>query len=732
MAIHSQPVSPRFFASSLPRLLLLLLMLVNFTYFGLYASQRHLAFETGAFDVGVYTQPLWNFIHGRDFAVSIIEDNGPIRWATHVEPILFLIAPIYALWPDPRTLLWLQVAGMSLAALPLYALATRRLHHEWMALVIVLAYFLMPATEAVTLFDFHAVTFASLFFFSAIYFLDRALALQGVSFWLWPEERVSESASRRMVPPPPSTGQPMLKGGGTSSFQSAIFYLLSAIFFLLALSTKEDISLHVFMIGLYLLALRRRRWEGGILLAIGLAWFYITFQVIIPAYRTAGGQSIYAAWFETLGHTPLEIALSPFTKPDQVLALIFRPGSFPALGMITIPLALLPWLGLPLFALAAPALAFSLLSQNPTLRQLETWHYAAPMLPFVMLGAIDGLARINYQLSRVNNQWLMNWPRSRFTPYIFPLLLLTTSLIYHNLRGYSPLSQLPEWPEVIPHHELGRQLAATIPADASVLAQAQLVPYVAHRYKLGIWSGPLITDYDYIWLDLSHPKFPNRFNAHGDLLTGLTIVPEFGFAAAKDGYLLLKKGGPRIPISNDLFTFTQFDRLPAAAQPFDATFGDTIKLVGVKPEVRRLATSETEPQVVLYFDVLQKPTEDYHLFLYLLDGTGQVIGATDYPQPALFWWPTSRWQAGDQRQVRVNTIPWWTGDKSDFAYALGLSHSGDPWNVTARLPVTLGSETNNPPGVQILNNGTLLTLAAFHRFAGLPYPKPLTEVGSRE
>jgi hypothetical protein len=288
------------------------------------------------------------------------------------------------------------------------------------------------------------------------------------------------------------------------------------------------------------------------------------------------------------------------------------------------------------------------------------------------------------------------------------------------------LAQLQEWPVVTAHEALGRELAATIPAEASVLAQAQLVPYVAHRYRLGIWSGPLLTDYDYIWLDLSHPKLPNRFNAHGDLLTGLTIEPEFGLAATKDGYLLLQKGGPRVPISADLFTFSQFDELPASAQPFDAVFGDTLKLVGVKPEIRRLATSETEPQLVLYFEALQKPAEDYHLFLYLLNDTGRLIGATDYPQPAIFWWPTSRWEAGDQRQIRVNTMPWWTGDKTTFAYALGLSRSDDPWDVSARLPVSLADEGANPSGVQILENESLLTVAAFQRFAGLPYPRPLT------
>ena len=152
-------------------------MLTYFTFSGLYASQRHLAFETGVFDTGVYTQPLWNYNHGRGFAVSTIEDNGPLRWATHVEPILFLIAPLYALLPDPRTLYWLQAGVLTLAALPMYALARRRLQSEWVALVIVLAYFLLPATQSVTLFDFHAVTFAPLYY--AAYRIGTALIGEG-------------------------------------------------------------------------------------------------------------------------------------------------------------------------------------------------------------------------------------------------------------------------------------------------------------------------------------------------------------------------------------------------------------------------------------------------------------------------------------------------------------------------------------------------------------------------
>jgi hypothetical protein len=384
--------------------------------------------------------------------------------------------------------------------------------------------------------------------------------------------------------------------------------------------------------------------------------------------------------------------------------------------MITVPLAFLPWIGLPLFALSAPSLAFVLLSQNPTLRQLETWHYAAPMLAFIMLGTIDGLARVSH-FARPYKLFTRNPLR------LFTVILLFTSLTYHFFRGYTPLSQLYEPVEVTAHHQLGHQIAATIPEEASVLAQAQLIPYVAHREQLGIWSGPLLTEYDYIWLDLSHHKLPNRFNAHGDLLIGLIIEHAFGTILEQDGYLLLQNGAAREPMSKELFTFTEFDQIPPQANRQEATFGSEIKLLGVQPEIRRLATSETEPQVVIYLEALTRPEQDYQLFLYQLDADGNIVGATDYPQPAIFWWPTSRWQSGDRRQVRINTIPWWTGDKTYFSYAVGLSRNDDPWDISARLPVTVPPDT--PPEYQPIDSGTLLPIVSFRRLWGLPYIAPM-------
>jgi hypothetical protein len=77
-------------------------------------------------------------------------------------------------------------------------------------------------------------------------------------------------------------------------------------------------------------------------------------------------------------------------------------------------------------------------------------------------------------------------------------------------------------------------------------------------------------------------------------------------------------------------------------------------------------------------------------------------------------------------------MPWWTGDKAIFGYALGISRSSDPWDVAARLPVTLPADGLNPPGSQPLDHSTLLPIAAFRRWFGLPYPQPLTTLPATE
>ena len=171
---------------TLPTAVLLFLVCLYAIVFGVVAARAYPAHETGAFDLGVYDQALWNAAQGRGLSLTLVPHLGPTRFAIHVEPILFLIVPLYRfVTDDPRLLLWLQTVVIALGGLPLYGLARRRLANDWAALAIVAAYLLLPALESVNLFDFHAVGLAPTLMLAALYFLDQALVTTDDARGLW-------------------------------------------------------------------------------------------------------------------------------------------------------------------------------------------------------------------------------------------------------------------------------------------------------------------------------------------------------------------------------------------------------------------------------------------------------------------------------------------------------------------------------------------------------------------
>jgi uncharacterized membrane protein len=695
-----------------PTIVLVILVCLYAVGFGLLAARAYSAHETGALDLGNYDQALWNAAQGRGLRLTLLPQLGPTRFALHVEPILFLIVPLYRfVTDDPRLLLWLQAVVIALGGLPLYGLARRRLSSDWAALAIVAAYYLLPALESVTLFDFHAVGLAPTLLLAALYFLDRALITTGDPRGLWTGPAQS----------PISPGLPARAGNLQSPISSWVW---SGLFFLLALGTKEDISLNVFMIGLYLLALRRR-WRPGLALAVvGLAWFYIAFYIVIPASRPSGAGSAYTGFFAALGSTPLEIALSPIRTPGKVVALLATPDNIRALKMLTLPLAFTPLAGLPLFILTAPTLAITLLSSNPLMHQLETYHYAAPAIPFVILAAVDGIARLSHLPSLISNRntsstdnrySLLPTPYSLLPiPYFLALLVLVSSLLYHYYRGYSPLARPFHWPDVTAHERIGDELAASVPSEVPVVAQAELVPLVSHRPWVQIWQGPFDERADYFLLDVSHPAFVNRDGAQESLLSDIAQDPGVGLIASKDGYLLLQRDAPRLPTRPEFFTFAYINP-PASATPVAATFGDALQLVAFETH-RNYADREAEPLITLYWQVFAPPAEDYFIAIFLLDESGEPAGVTPYQQPLTVWLPTSRWEPGRIVRLLANTFPWWTGDRRRFGYGVGVVRGDQPWEVSTRLPVT-----RDDGGPAPLNGATLLPLVRFERVAGIAY-----------
>ena len=160
------------------RIASLAVWLLILLYIGLFAWQsiaRHQAFATNAYDMGNVNQAFWNTVHGRPLhftnwrgvELDLANDS---RLAMHVEPIYFVLAPIYWLWQQPETILLLQTIILALGALPVFWLARDRLGSHPAGVAFAAVYLLFPGLEAANMWEFHAVALAAPLLLFAFYF----------------------------------------------------------------------------------------------------------------------------------------------------------------------------------------------------------------------------------------------------------------------------------------------------------------------------------------------------------------------------------------------------------------------------------------------------------------------------------------------------------------------------------------------------------------------------------
>ena len=654
------------------RVALFLMVAVYIGFFSAMTLRQHESLRTHVFDLGNVDQAIWNTVHGRPLHFTTQPAVGEHRMGMHVEPLLFLLALLYHVYPDPRGLLVLQTIGLGLAAIPLYALARRRLRSHWLALAFPLAYLMLPALQAVNLFEFHAVAFAPFFLLSAFYYLDRAT---------WPESR------------PLSVRKPDVWA-----------WVLFGVFVLLALSCKEDIALIIVLLGLYIVFVRKRRTIGVLTALTGTAWFYVAVYVVIPHFRPAG--SPFLGFYEELGDNPFSIAWTLVSDPGLAWKYLVTPENGLVLVALGVPLAGLPLFGFPFWLMATPSLAVSFLSSNPLMHRMERYHYAAPMIPVVLAASVFGVHWLSHVLAGRKRSQRRAWV------LVFAVIMVGASLWYHYHRGFTPLARAFSWPEVTAHHRMIGEVVEAIPREAVVSAQANLFPHISQRERAYLWPDP--RPKDYVLLDVSAPSFWNGDAAHENLKRMIQEDDEFGWVLARDGYLVLKKGAEKRELPDEFYTFVR-EKSPRIAYPMTVDFDDAVRFLGFSP----LYDREEEVRFILYFRALRPLEDDYRLALYLVDAEGNVVGGTEHQQPALVWYPTSRWKTNETIRVVANTLNWWTGDLEEYAVALGVSAGDDIWDVGARLRPKVRDSIWLTP---VLGEETLLQLMRFRRGWQLHYP----------
>ncbi len=452
--------------------------------FGTLSALRHIAFNTGRFDLGNMVQAVWSTAHGDVLEVTNLRGEQMSRLGAHFDPILAAFAPLWWLWPDPTMLVVAQSAAIALGAVPVYLLARKHLGSERAGVGFALAYLLYPPTQWLALNEFHAVALAT------------PLLLLG--FWYLDEDRLAAFA----------------------------------IVAVLACLTKEQIPLTVAALGVWYALARGRRRAGALIAAGGVAAAALVIGGVVPHFAPRGS-SPFEGRYEAVGGSPAGIVETFLTDPLHVLGEMFDGHGVPYLLELLLPLAALPLLA-PLAALTAlPELAANLLSSARTQQSIH-FHYTAAAIPGLVVAAVLGAARLRRQ---------RGWTQAIATAVVVVGLGANYALgaipVWRSFPGGEALGAREHL--VSAHDRVAARAVRLIPDDAVVSATNSLGAHLSGRAR--VHSFPFLHDSAWVAADETRPGYADRISAlaTSERLRRLRLDPAWRIVFDEDGITVFRK-----------------------------------------------------------------------------------------------------------------------------------------------------------------------------------------------
>jgi uncharacterized membrane protein len=446
--------------SKIPYYILLFLTLFFIAFYTWFSFLRFKAGLMGIYDLGNMEQAVWGTLNGH-FLRNTVLPGITCRLGIHADIFLVLLAPFYALWSSPKLLLIIQTLIVGLGALPLYLITKKLLKSSLAGLIFAFAYLSSPILGAACLYEFHAVTLVTPFLLFGFYFLL--------------EKR----------------------------------YMPYFIFIILALTCKEEVSLLIFLLGIYVY-LKHNKKIGFITSLIGFSWFILVFFIVMP-YFQRGSDYIFLDRYSHLGSNKSTIIKTLITRPDIVFKSLWNVKKITYFLYLILPLG-----GLMLFSaftfLGLPSFAIYFLTNFEQMFS-GGFHYSAPLLFYLLIGSIFG---IKFWLKRLKARVYKPILLYSFTLFIFFSSFLFGCKFRFRSHGISTESiNIKEVHSITSseHVKQRKEIIKLIPNNASLSASVMIGVYFAGRKDLYIF--PKIDDAEYVvleqpgwtWTQISHEDY---------------------------------------------------------------------------------------------------------------------------------------------------------------------------------------------------------------------------------
>jgi uncharacterized membrane protein len=384
-------------------------------------------FEYRTFDLAFYTQGIWQFLHGR-FAVSVI---GVPLLGNHVEPIVFLFAPLFVVFRHPMLFVVLQNAALATMGPVGYSMA-RRLGLDGKSSALAAgALLLAPAAGYIALHEFHPEALSAPLL---LLMLQARLARKLGKHWLW---------------------------------------------FIAVLACKENMALLLIAYCTVHAIVERKRGWGELRvwylwpMTVAILWFVICTKIISPALNS--GNVDYLALYDRLGASFVDILRNAMAHPQLIANALIQSLTH---GNLVWAL-LLPFLGLPLLRprwliVAAPIFLQHLLSWRASEWTIY-FHYAAPLLPLFWIAFVEAVAS--------SNRWKLV---SESIPRALPATVMVACVIAQIFWGPAAAigSTTADWFAKASDRARKTAFIANISPQASLVAPFPYLSHLAMREKL--------------------------------------------------------------------------------------------------------------------------------------------------------------------------------------------------------------------------------------------------------
>jgi uncharacterized membrane protein len=533
--------SPQSWGGRLPLLLVAAGVLTYAVVLSWLTIWRYETFQTLAWDLGTYNQSLYTTAHDHllfYYTTELPSGVGGSLLATHLPLTLFLVLPaVYAL-PGPPTLLAVQASVVALGAFPAYALGRKLLGSTTLGVVVAYAYLLCPLTQGSGWYDFHPETFFPVAVLSAFYFLAERRPWPFYASWLL------ALASLEVIAP---------------------FLAIFAICSLIASHWSPRWARS------RVVAADRRLLFVGTFLALG--WMGLAY--VVSAHFSVLGAGVASSDYElrwTVLGAPSVYEVLPYAlfHPASALAALQVDAGMKEVYVLLLlgSLAFLPIGGE--FRYLAPVLAWigiSVLASDPANYTIDI-QYTSIVLPFLVAGAVSGLARGQ----RALRPWLDRTREAapalpggrwrhvrRVAPWVGPTalgasvvvaFLVASPLLPSPADAWSPVpTGVPAWTS---HDGYLHDVVSLIPADGAVLTTGPIFPEVSDRsdaYVLPSVGTRFATDLTYAGLvdqmvNSSNYVLVDYEQDYTDaiMMQSYANLSGWGVAAAAEGVYLYERG----------------------------------------------------------------------------------------------------------------------------------------------------------------------------------------------